>query len=96
MVYNIFVYHNQNKLKTKKKSHLAIHTISVILKLYLPSAAAAPPSVSDLTKIPSFSTPVSVPTPRPIILNPSPLSSENKTQQILWPKLEDREQKQTF
>lgn len=42
---------------------------------YLPSAAAAPPSVSDFTKIPSFSTPVSVPTPRPIMLNPSPLSS---------------------
>ena len=51
--------------------------VTVEIKTNLPSIAAAPPSVSDLTNIPNFSTPVSVPTPKPIILNPRPLSSEN-------------------
>lgn len=42
---------------------------------YLPSRWAAPPSVTVLTNIPSFSSPASAPTPIPMMLMPSPSSS---------------------
>lgn len=40
--------------------------------IYLPSRWAAPPSVTVLTKMPSFSRPMSAPAPIPIILIPKP------------------------
>lgn len=43
---------------------------------YLPSLWAAPPSVTVLTKIPSFSRPMSAPAPMPMILIPRPSLSE--------------------
>lgn len=51
-------------------------TLSLV---YLPSLSAAPPSVTVLTNIPSFSRPASAPTPIPIMLMPSPSSSVKKT-----------------
>lgn len=46
--------------------------------VYLPSLSAAPPSVTVLTNIPSFSRPASAPTPIPMMLMPSPSSSVKK------------------
>lgn len=42
---------------------------------YLPSRWAAPPSVTVLTKMPSFSRPMSAPAPMPMMLIPSPSES---------------------
>ena len=62
--------------------NIIIEVIEVIVKTpYLLSLAAAPLGVSDLTKMPSFSTPDSVPTPRPIILSPRPPSPGDKRTQ---------------
>ena len=53
---------------------------------YLPSLCAAPPSVTVLTKIPSFSRPISAPAPIPMILIPRPSLSETHTQTETWCK----------
>lgn len=42
---------------------------------HLPSRSAAPPSMTVLTKMPSFSKPASAPTPIPMMLMPRPSSS---------------------
>lgn len=42
---------------------------------YLPSRWAAPPSVTVLTKMPSFSKPMSAPAPMPMMLIPNPAAS---------------------
>ena len=42
---------------------------------YLPSRWAAPPSVTVLTKMPSFSRPMSAPAPMPMMLMPKPSES---------------------
>lgn len=42
---------------------------------YLPSRWAAPPSVTVLTKMPSFSRPMSAPAPMPMMLMPRPSAS---------------------
>lgn len=50
---------------------------------YLPSRWAAPPSVTVLTKIPSFSRPMSAPAPIPMMLIPSPSESVGTQSRVL-------------
>lgn len=50
---------------------------------YLPSRWAAPPSVTVLTKMPSFSRPMSAPAPMPMMLIPSPSESAETESRVL-------------
>jgi len=50
---------------------------------YLPSRWAAPPSVTVLTKMPSFSRPMSAPAPMPMMLIPSPRESAGMESHVL-------------
>lgn len=78
--WNSVLKHQKKKATTGRNSQKSVLDFSYWWQYfaYLPSRCAAPPSVTVLTNIPSFSSPASAPTPIPIILIPSPSSSMKK------------------